>query len=66
VDERVVALAGFHDDVAAAAAIAAGRTAARDELLAAEGHAAIAAVTGFHTNFGFVDEQKKTPLAFGT
>src|ERR1700757_1372335 len=57
-DQRVVALAGFHDDVAAAPAVAAGGAAARDELLAAKGHAAIAAVTGLYPNFGFIDEHR--------
>ena len=58
VDERVVALAGFHDDVAALAAVAAGRAAAGDELLAAEGQAAVAAVAGFDSDCGFVDEHR--------
>ena len=59
VDQRVVALAGFHDDVAAVAAVAAGGPAARHELLAPEGHAAVAAVAGFHPNFGFVNEHQR-------
>ncbi len=54
--ERVVALAGFHDDVAALAAIAAGGPAARDKLLPAECHAAVAAVAGLYLDFCFVDE----------
>src|ERR1035438_857039 len=45
VHQRIVALAGFHDDVAALATVAAGGTAARDKLLPAKGHAAIAAVS---------------------
>ena len=48
VDERVVALAGFHDDVAAFAAVAAGRSAARNEFLPAKGQATVAAVAGLH------------------
>ena len=56
--ERVVAFARFHPDVAALAAVAAGRTAAGDELFAAEGHAAVAAVAGFDSNYGFVDEHR--------
>src|SRR5580704_18250675 len=44
-NERVVALARLHDHVAAFAAIAARRSAARDELLPPECEAAIAAVT---------------------
>jgi len=55
-DEGVVALGGDHDDVSAAAAVAAGGTAAGDELFAAEGHAAIAAVAGFYSDFCFIDE----------
>ena len=56
VDEGVVALRADHDDIAAAAAVAAGGTASGNELLAAEGHAAIAAVAGFDANFCFIDE----------
>src|SRR5437660_708895 len=41
-DQRVVALAGFHVDVAAAAAVAAGRAAARNELFAAKRDASVA------------------------
>jgi hypothetical protein len=55
-----VALAGFHDDVAALATIAAGRASARDKLLAAEGHATVAPVAGFDSDFGFVDEHGKS------
>ena len=58
-NQRVVALAGFHQDVAAASAVAARRAAARHELLAAEGHAAVAAVAGFDANFDFVDEHER-------
>ena len=56
VDQGVVALGADHDDVAAAAAVAAGGTAAGHELLAPEGHAAVAAVAGFDANFCFIDE----------
>src|SRR5579859_5368932 len=55
-DQGVVALAGFHDDVAALTAVAAGGSAARDKLLAPKGHAAVAAVAGFYADFGFIDE----------
>ena len=57
-NQRVVALAGFHQNVAAASAIAARRAAAGHELLAPEGHAAIAAVAGFDANFCFVNEHE--------
>ena len=45
-DERIMALAGFHHNVAAAAAVAAGRAAARNKLLPAKGHASVATVAG--------------------
>jgi len=56
VDERVVTLARFHDDVAALAAVTAGRPPARDEFFAAERHAAIASVACFHNNLCFIDK----------
>ena len=43
-------------DVAAAAAIAAAGSAARDVLLAAKGQAAVAAVAGLHQDSCFIDE----------
>lgn len=60
-DERVVPFAGLHDDVATFAAIAPGRAAARHKLLAPEGNASVAAITGFHADCGFIDEQGKSP-----
>src|SRR5262249_24578210 len=60
VDQRVMALAGFHDNVAALAAISAGRASARNKLLAAEGDATIAAVAGFYSNCGFVNEHRRS------
>jgi hypothetical protein len=51
-----VAFAGFHDDIAAASAVAARWTAARNKLFAAKCHAPVATVAGFYANFGFVDE----------
>ncbi len=56
VNKGVVALGGDHDDVAATASVAAGRTAAGNELFPAEGHAAVAAVAGFDANSCFIDE----------
>src|SRR5262249_21733846 len=56
VDQRVMAFAGFHDHVATASAVAAGRATTRDKLLPAEGHAAIAAAPCFHPNYGFIDK----------
>ncbi len=58
VDEGVVGERGAHEDVAAVAAVAAGGTAAGDELFAAEGHGAVAAVAGFDSDAGFVDEHR--------
>jgi hypothetical protein len=58
VDEGVVRERGAHEDVATVAAVAAGGAAARDELFAAKGHAAIAAVAGFDSDVGFVDEHR--------
>jgi hypothetical protein len=55
-DQRVVPLAGLHDDITALASITAGRSSARDELLAPESHTAVSTVAGFDSNFGFVDE----------
>jgi len=60
VDEGVVALRAFHDDVAAAPAVAPGGTAAGHELLAPEGHAAVATVAGFDSNFCFIDEHRES------
>src|SRR5439155_17111372 len=56
--QRVVTLAGLHVHVAAAAAIAAGGAAARNELFAAEGDASVAAVAGFHADSGFINEHE--------
>ena len=55
-DERVVALAGFHNNIAATAAIAAGRAAAWDKLLTAKGHASVATVAAFNPDDRFVNK----------
>src|SRR6185437_10042134 len=55
-DERIVALAGFKDHVAATAAIPAGRTAARNKFFAAKGHAAVASVARLDADPCFIDE----------
>ena len=47
---------GGHEDVAAVAAVAAGGAALGDELFAAEGHAAVAAVAGLDSDSCFVDK----------
>ena len=56
VDERVLGGCGDDEDGAAAAAVAAVRTAARDELLAPEAQAAIAAGACLNVDVDFVDE----------
>src|ERR1051326_1183448 len=54
--QRVMPLAGFHYNVAAAAAVAAGRAAARNKLLPAKGHASIATVAGLDPNDRFINK----------
>jgi len=54
--QRVVVWIGFKLDAAAASAIAAGRSAARNIFFAAECDAAIAAVARFYVDFGFIDK----------
>ena len=61
VDQRVMALRGYHDDVAATAAVAARWSASRDEFFAPKGHATVAAVAGLDTNFRFIDEHREQP-----
>src|SRR5579862_1003286 len=56
VHQRVVALARFHNYIAAMAAVPARGTAARHELLAAEGHAPITTVTGFYPDSCLIDK----------
>src|SRR5882724_5740073 len=56
VDQRVMALTGFHNDVAARAAVATGRAAPRDKLLPPEGHTSVAAVPRFDLDDCFVNE----------
>ena len=56
VDQRVQPVDDLDDDVAAAAAIAAGGPAELDEFFAAERHAAVAAVAGADIDLGFVEE----------
>ena len=59
VQQRILVLVGDQVDVAAAAAIAAARPSARDELLPPERQAAIAAVARLHVDSDFVDEHRK-------
>src|ERR1700731_1874161 len=55
-DERIVALTGLHDDIPAPATVAAGRTAARDKLLPAKGHAPVATVAGLNPDNCFINK----------
>ena len=71
--KRVVIRIRFQVDVAAVAAISAGRAPARDVFFPAESHAAVAAVATLHFNFRFVCKhwisgatlEKHTPLLRG-
>jgi hypothetical protein len=65
VHQGVMALARLHDDVAALAAIAARGAAARDVLLPAESHAAVAAVAGLDPDFCLVDEHSSQSSVVG-
>src|SRR5215471_5658291 len=56
VNQGVVAFTGLHDHIATATTVPAGRAAARDELLPAEGHTPVASATSFHPNYCFIDK----------
>ena len=60
--QRVVVRIRFEVDVAAIAAVAARWAAARNVLLPAERHAAVAAVAAFHRDFGFVSKHEAPAL----
>jgi hypothetical protein len=55
-EQSIVVLACDHHHVAAPASVAAARATARDEFLAPESQAAVAAVTGLDRNSYFIDE----------
>jgi hypothetical protein len=55
-NERVVALAGLHDDVATFAAVPAGWPSARNILLTPERETAVTAFPGLHTDCGLVNK----------
>jgi hypothetical protein len=63
VNERVVALAGFHDHVSAASAVSARRPAARDEFFAAEGDTAIPPVARGYADACFINEHIQQSVA---
>src|SRR5206468_1381176 len=54
--QRIMTLAGFHNDVATLAAVSARGPSAGDKLLPPEGEASVAAVARFDSNFGFINE----------
>ncbi len=56
--KRVVVRIRFEINAAAVAAVAAGRTAARNEFLASKRNAAVAAVAGLHQYFCFVNKHE--------
>src|SRR6266568_5840407 len=58
-NQRVVSLARFHDDVATLAAVATRGSPARNKLLPSKGKAAVAAVSSLHANCGFIDEHRR-------
>jgi hypothetical protein len=55
-DQRVMSLTGFHDDVASPAAVASRGAAAGDKLLPAKSHASVATVAAFDPNDRFVNK----------
>ncbi len=65
VDQRIVAQRRRHQDVAAMSAVAAGGAAPGDELLTAEGHAAVAAVAGLDADSCLVNEHFSVSSVLG-
>jgi hypothetical protein len=51
-----MALTGFHNNIAAPPAVAAGGAAARDKLLPAKGHASVATVASLNPDDCFVNK----------
>ena len=62
-DQRVEVFGALEMDAAAAPAVAATRPAARNEFLAAEGHAAVPAVAALDVDFGFVNKHNGHPFS---
>ena len=58
VHQGIVALAGFHNDVAAVTAIAAGWPTPRNILFPAERQATVAAIASFYPDCSFIDEHE--------
>jgi len=64
-NQGVVLLAGLHDHIAAAAAIATRRAAARNKLFSPERNATVAAISGLDQNSCFIYEHKcKIPTSY--
>src|ERR1700742_5331171 len=55
-DQSIMALAGFHNYIAASSAVAAGRPAAWHKLFPTKRQTAIAAVAGLYTNRCFINK----------
>jgi hypothetical protein len=55
-EERVMVLACYHRDIAAASAIAAARPSARHVFLAPEREATVSAIAGLDADFDFIDK----------
>ena len=55
-NQRVMTLAGFHNDVAPIATVATRRAASRNKLLPAESEASIPAIPSLYSNCGFIDK----------
>jgi hypothetical protein len=58
-EQRVLMLIGHQNHVAAAPAVAAAGSPARNILLPPEGQTAVAAVAGLHEDDDFIDEHRK-------
>ena len=56
IDERVEAIDGLDEDIAAPATVATVWSSELDEFLASERHAALTAVAGANVNLGFIEK----------
>ena len=57
-------LGRLHKNVAATTTVAAGGPAARNKLLAPEGHATVAAVAGLYVDFGFINKHVQSVVRY--
>src|SRR5450432_3586195 len=56
--QSIVVDVGFQENASAVPAVASGRTAARNEFLAPERHASVAAMASLHEYFGFIGKHE--------